>query len=150
MTYTTGRLAALALGAALLLAGCSGPNGGGPGEDAPGERDGSEARPRPALAQADDSAPRTGPAKARIGTWYPYDLFSHCGISTMKFSGQWWRLTTLRTDLDSQVAGDPVDWGENYTPGYIQLESAKVAVFEAAGHPPLMFAPGAEPTTPCK
>ncbi|WP_455359862.1 hypothetical protein [Streptomyces sp. SYSU K21746] len=143
MTPSTRPLAALAT--ALLLAGCSaGSDGGGSAGD------GSEARPRPSLAPADDDTPRTGPAKAKAGTWYPYDLFTHCGVTTMKFSGQWWRLTTLRTDLDSHVAGNRVEWGGNYTPGYVQLESAGVAVFETAGQPPLVFEPAAEPTTPCK
>ncbi|MCB5169997.1 hypothetical protein LG634_34995 [Streptomyces bambusae] len=106
--------------------------------------------PKPAPGRADVDEPRTGPAVPKPGTWYPYDLYTHCGIGTLTFGGKYWELRQMRTDIDAEVAGPRVEWGDLYTPGYIQLESAEMVVFETGGQPPLTFVPVAAPTTLCK
>ncbi|MGG8405684.1 hypothetical protein ACM614_03355, partial [Streptomyces sp. 12297] len=105
---------------------------------------------RPAPAPADLDAPRTGPAAPKPGTWYPYDLYTHCGIGTLTFAGKYWGLRQMRTDLEAEVAGPRIEWSDGYTPGYIVLESEKVVVFETAGQPPLAFTPVAAPTILCR
>ncbi|MFI8100840.1 hypothetical protein [Streptomyces sp. NPDC086023] len=137
------RLAPLVLAAALTLTGCSAVAEAG--TNGPDAED-----PLPAPGAVDRDKPAQGPAQAKPGTWYRFDLFTHCGISTLKFSGRYWRLIQIRTDLDSNVKGPRVDWTADYTPGYVQLESDKVAVFETAGQPPLAFEPGTGPGLLCK
>jgi hypothetical protein len=119
--------------------------GSGPAA-APFSQDGE----RPAPGRPDTDSPRTGPADPKPGVWYPYDLYTHCGIGTLTFAGKYWGLRQMRTDMESGVAGPRVEWSGDYTPGYIQLEAEKVAVFETAGQPPLTFTPVAAPTILCK
>ncbi|MFJ6939661.1 hypothetical protein [Streptomyces sp. NPDC101132] len=136
------RLAPLVLAGALALTGCSVAGAAPNGPDAED--------PLPAPGKVDHDRPATGPAEAKPGTWYRYDLYTHCGISTLKFSGKNWRLLQIRTDLESNVKGPRVDWTADYTPGYAQLESDRVVVFETAGQPPLAFEPGTGPGLACK
>ncbi|MFE9257748.1 hypothetical protein [Streptomyces sp. NPDC006879] len=104
----------------------------------------------PAPTVPDPDALRTGPPEATIGRWYPYDLPTHCGIGNLEFSGRWWRLSQIRTGLAAGVDGPRIEWGDPRTPGYIRLESDRVAVFETAGQPPLVFEPVEAPTYRCR
>ncbi|MCZ2524775.1 hypothetical protein [Streptomyces sp. HB2AG] len=124
----------LPLLAALLLAGCSVlPNGSSdsPSLSAPGD--------------PDPDNPHTGPKHPKTGQWYRYDMYTHCGIGTVRFADRWWKVSTIHTDIDSDVAGGRVDWSYDYTPGYMQLSSDGTVVFQTAGQPPITFVPGDEP-----
>ncbi|MFJ5551776.1 hypothetical protein [Streptomyces sp. NPDC093225] len=150
------RLAPLLLGFALAAAGCAGTADASsaagtsvrPATGTVSDDRGDDGRPAPGPVNRDD--PADGPASATVGTWYRFDLYTHCGVSTLKFSGRYWRLIQMRTDIESDVAGPRVDWGQDYTPGYVQLESDRVAVFETAGQPPLVFEPTTSPVMLCK
>ncbi|MER7761071.1 hypothetical protein [Streptomyces sp. NPDC097619] len=122
-----------ALALLLALTGCAGAVAS-PRPVAAGEE-------RPALGAPDADHPRRGPAAPRQGTWYPYDLYTHCGVGNLTFGGRHWELSRLRTDVDSGVDGPRADRKANETAGWITLESSDVVVFEAAGLPPMEFRP---------
>ncbi|MEV7415883.1 hypothetical protein [Streptomyces sp. NPDC089919] len=143
------RLVPFLLVAALAVTGCATAAQAGTAEGS--SADGSAGEERPAPGAVDPDQPQQGPDRAVVGTWYRFDLFTHCGISTLKFSGRYWRLVQIRTDFPSEVAGPRVDWtARDYAPGYVQLESDQVAVFETAGQPPLAFEPAQGPGLACK
>jgi len=54
---------------------------------------------------------RTGPASPVLGTPYPYDLYTHCGIQDAYFENHWWQ-------ADSPTQDDPSKGSNPYT-GYL-------------------------------
>ncbi|MBC9714974.1 hypothetical protein H9Y04_20705 [Streptomyces sp. TRM66268-LWL] len=144
-------LVAFALPAVLLFVGCADNEPASPGTALGAERTGPAPSTYPADQETlpprtgDDNAPVQGPERPKAGTWYPHDLFSHCGVESTRFAGKTWILRTVRTDLTSPVPLDE-DSGRhntfNYMAGYIQLQDPGMAVFVSAHLPPLEFVPG--------
>lgn len=88
---------------AVLLAGCA-----------------SSSRP------AGPERPRTGPASPALGTPYPYDLYTHCGIHDAYFENRWW-------EADSPTQDDPSKGSNPYTgslAGTMTLTSPTAARFD--------------------
>jgi hypothetical protein len=70
--------------------------------------------------------PRTGPASPALGTPYPYDLFTHCGIHDAYFENRWW-------EADSPTLDDPSKGSNPYTgslAGTMTLTSPTAARFD--------------------
>ncbi len=145
------RLAVLLLPAALLFTGCTDTAAPSPGTELSPAKAKSTATSYPGETESlpprtgDDADPVEGPKKPKPGTWYPYDLFSHCGVEAARFAGKSWILRTVRTDLTSPV---PLDKNAgrhdsfNFMAGYIQLQEPDLAVFVSSHLPPLEFVPG--------
>ncbi|WP_199546483.1 hypothetical protein [Streptomyces sp. N35] len=145
-------LAAFALPAALLLAGCADNPTGTPGTSLGAERARStptsypgDEETLPPRKPADDLDPVQGPDNPRTGTWYPHDLFSHCGAESTRFAGKSWILRAVRTDLASPVPPDKNAGRHtsfNFMAGYIQLQEDDLVMFVSSQLPPLEFVPG--------
>jgi hypothetical protein len=84
---------------------------------------------------------------AEIGVWYPFDLYTHCGIHGADVAGVWF---AADPPLVQVPAGPPPGWGDPYQRGTLRLESADEAVFrDDAGHEISLRAAESERPPPC-
>jgi hypothetical protein len=68
---------------------------------------------------------------AEVGTAYPFDLYTHCGILGADVGGVWFAADPQLV----QESGPPAGWGNPYQRGTLVLESTDEAVFrDDAGH----------------
>ena len=105
--------------------------------------------------RADDefAAPAAGAAgqlvvvpPAEIGVWYPFDLYTHCGIIGADVAGVWFAADPPQVD----EFGPPAGWDDPYQRGTLRLESADRAVFrDDAGHEVRLRAAESERPPPC-
>ncbi|MFI8931603.1 hypothetical protein ACIG3E_28505 [Streptomyces sp. NPDC053474] len=127
-------LAVAALVAALLATGCG----------ASDESDEEDAKPAgatlPARERPTGDEWAQGPARPKEGEPYAYDMLAHCEIAYARFGGRWWKLESVSVTSRSHVRGKAAGPG-NIVPGYMSLIGPDAAVFEAAGLPPMHFAP---------
>ncbi|MBC9714970.1 hypothetical protein H9Y04_20685 [Streptomyces sp. TRM66268-LWL] len=130
------RTAALLLPAALLLTGCA--------TSAATQTQGAAGSETllPAREADENRKPVKPPAKAEIGQWYPHDFTSHCGLHSTEFAARTWLLRTVRTDLPSPVEKGTWSVAKEVFAGYMQLESADLAVFASVELPPIELVPG--------
>ena len=106
--------------------------------------------------RADDTfaAPAAGPGgqlvvvpPAETGVWYPFDLYTHCGIYGADVAGVWF---AADPPLVQDPNGPPPGWGDPHQRGTLRLESADRAVFrDDAGHEVSLRAAESERPPPC-
>jgi hypothetical protein len=83
---------------------------------------------------------------AEIGVWYPFDLYTHCGIHGADVAGVWFAADPPLVD----EFGPPAGWDDPYQRGTLRLESADEAVFrDDAGHEISLRTAEAERPPPC-
>ena len=71
------------------------------------------------------------PPPVEIGTAYPFDLYTHCGVVGAESAGVWFAADPPLVE----EFGPPAGWGDPDQRGTLTLESADVAVFrDDAGH----------------
>jgi hypothetical protein len=105
--------------------------------------------------RADDefAAPAAGAAgqlavlpPAEVGIWYPFDLYTHCGIVGADVAGVWFAADPPQVD----EFGPPAGWDDPYQRGALRLETADQAVFrDDAGHELSLRAAESERPPPC-
>ncbi len=84
---------------------------------------------------------------AEIGVWYPFDLYTHCGIHGADVAGVWF---AVDPPLPQDPNGPPAGWDDPYQRGTLRLESADEAVFrDDAGHEITLRAAESERPPPC-
>lgn len=79
----------------------------------------SAAASSPTSTAASDS--RTGPAGPQVGISYKFNLYTHCGISTARFSGRDWQATAPRPEPARRTGPDGSVHYSGYTAGTMTL-----------------------------
>ncbi|BBC34141.1 hypothetical protein SGFS_054350 [Streptomyces graminofaciens] len=131
--------AVLLLSAGLLLAGCSSSS------DDPG--DNGDGPTLPARTVAKDKW-QEGPAEPKQHKPYPYDIYTHCGIKSVRFGGRWWVLDSVIPGPE-QVKGEPPSQDSQKLAGYMTLIGPDTANFDAAGMPTMQFIPTKDEPPSC-
>jgi hypothetical protein len=129
-TAATLAMAGLAAAGLLAAAGCASPGAAGAagGESPRVERQ----APAQALVEpADGDNPRTGPANAKVGETYPFDLFTQCGIDFAEFDGRTWRSEVPLPAPSPKVNPEGVMAFTGYTAGTMTLMDDATAYFLA-------------------
>ena len=117
----------------------------------------AESAPESATGSSPDSsagAAAAGPAgrlvvvpPVEVGVAYPFDLYTHCGISGADVGGVWF---AADQPLVQGSNGPPAGWDDPYQRGTLTLESTEVAVFrDDAGHEVRLRAAESERPPPC-
>jgi hypothetical protein len=73
-------------------------------------------------------SPPCGPG-AVIGTFYPYELYTHCGIIWAYFDGRWWQADPV---LSEGHSNPPRGWGNPQDSGHMALLKNDHARFRSA------------------
>jgi hypothetical protein len=141
--------------AAVLAAGISafaiaGPTGGHDGQGSP-----IAARPsQPAATwslppRSFAGTPQSGPAHPALGTPYPYDLFTHCGIHYATFGGRTWATATALPEPTPTPDAHGTTTYTGYLAGYMILVAADEADFTTGGSTPIVFHPTTQTAPLC-
>lgn len=153
------RMPALVAAAVLAVAGgawvvVDDPAGPSPTAAPASETGDSEPEAAAAEPPADElAAAEAGPAgqlvvlpPAEIGVSYPFDLYTHCGITGADVAGVWFAADPPLVE----EFGPPDGWADPYQRGTLTLDSADEAVFrDDAGHEISLRAAEAERPPPC-
>jgi hypothetical protein len=166
-----GALAGLASAAVLAAGGCAASGAAGAagaagttGAAGATGATGGEASPRverqaPAQAlvePADGDNPRTGPADAKVGETYPFDLFTQCGIDFAEFDGRTWRAEAPLPAPAPKANPDGVMAFTGYTAGTMTLMDDSTAYFLAdlrytdLAEPLVVFTPASGEPEACR
>lgn len=149
-------ITAIIAGAAALSAGCAGERTTTESNPPTSSAGSAATPPTESFPPVDPLRPRKGPAKAAVGTPYPFDLYVHCGGAYTTFAGRAWQTDTPPGNPLPKPEADGRTKITGYLPGTMELvddDQARFVIddtYVTPSAPVVLFRPAKASPPPCK